>query len=177
MKRLPALVVLAAAVVLAAPIASPQSFSVELGHTTGPEQPIHFPHVKHPGALRMNCLYCHYAAEKSEVANIPAVSICIGCHKMALTDRPEIQKLTAYWNAGREPPWIHVYTLPDHVKFNHMRHVKAGLACQTCHGPVQTMQVVYRYSSLKMGWCIECHRARLKDPLYPATMDCFVCHH
>jgi cytochrome c553 len=154
-----------------------QSFSVQLGNKKGPEQPIKFPHDVHAGKLGMDCLYCHSSADKSPVANIPAVSTCMGCHKIAAADRPEIQKLTAYADSGKVIPWVEVYKLPDHVKFNHKRHVKAGIECQSCHGPVQDMKVVYQYSSLKMGWCVTCHRQNLNDPKHPASMDCLVCHH
>jgi hypothetical protein len=176
MKRLLALVVLVPALA-AASLALAQSFSVELGNRHGPAQPIRFPHDIHAGKLGMDCLYCHYGADKSPVANVPPVSTCMGCHKMAVTDRPEVQKLAGYWQRGEAIPWVHVYWLPDYVKFNHERHVKAGLSCQTCHGPVQTMKVVYRYSSLKMGWCVGCHRQHQNDPRFPASMDCLICHH
>jgi hypothetical protein len=169
-------VVLAVALA-AATTAFPQSFSVDLGNRRGPVQPIRFPHDIHAGKLGMSCLYCHYGAEKSPVANLPPVSLCMGCHKMAAVDRPEVQKLTDYWQRGEAIPWVEVHWLPDHVKFNHKRHVKAGVACQTCHGPVEKMKVVYQYSSLKMGWCVECHRQHLRDPQFPASMDCIVCHH
>ena len=33
-----------------------------------------------------------------------------------------------------------------------------GLECQDCHGPVEEMEVLYQYSELTMGWCINCHR-------------------
>jgi hypothetical protein len=92
----------------------------------------------------------------------------------------EITKLQGYWERGEEIPWVEVYRLPDYVKFNHKRHVKAGMLCQDCHGPVQEMDVVYQYPSLKMGWCLKCHRENLdnpKNPKYQATMDCLVCHH
>jgi hypothetical protein len=59
---------------------------------------------------------------------------------------------------------------PDHAKFNHKRHVKAGVACQECHGQVPEMEVVERVSSMKMGWCIDCHRQR------GTSIDCLVCH-
>jgi len=42
---------------------------------------------------------------------------------------------------------------------------------------VQEMDHVYQYSSLKMGWCVGCHRKNLNNPNYPATMDCLACHH
>lgn len=142
-----------------------------------PPQPIAFSHKTHAGKLGMNCLYCHYAADKSPIANIPAVSVCMGCHKLAMTDRPEIQKLNGYWTRGETPPWREVYRLPDYVKFNHKRHVLAGFQCQQCHGPVQTFDVQHQVPSLKMGWCITCHRKNLNNKNFPATMDCVACHH
>jgi hypothetical protein len=176
MKRaiVPAIIVLTLA---AGTAAFTQSFSVPLGVRKGPEQPIKFPHDVHAGKLGMDCLYCHYGAEKSAIANIPPMSTCMGCHKMAVTDRPEIQKLTGYFERGEAISWVEVYRLPDHVKFNHKRHVKAGIECQSCHGPVQNMKVVYQASSLKMGWCVDCHRQNLNHPERPASMDCLVCHH
>lgn len=158
-------------------VAFTQSFTTVLPARPGPEQPIKFPHDIHAGKLGINCLYCHYTAEKSPVANIPSLGTCMGCHKIAATDRPEITKLTAYWKRGEQVPWVEVYRLPDHVKFNHMRHIKAGFQCQECHGPVQTMRVLYQYPSLKMGWCVSCHRQNLNDPAKPASMDCLTCHH
>ena len=56
--------------------------------------------------------------------------------------------------------WVRVHNLPDHVYFNHSQHVVAGeLECQTCHGPVEEMGVLYQYSPLSMSWCISCHRS------------------
>ncbi len=154
-----------------------QSFSVQLGSRQGPVQPIAFSHQIHAGKLQMDCLYCHAGAAKSPIANIPPVSTCMGCHQMAMTDRPEVQKLAGYWERNEQIPWVEIHRLPDHVKFNHERHVKAGMACQSCHGPVETMDRVYQYSSLKMGWCVTCHRQNVDHPTNPATLDCLVCHH
>jgi len=177
MKRALALAIIAVSLA-GATAAFTQSFWAQLGQNKGPEQPIHFPHNIHAGKLGMDCLYCHYGAEKSPVDNIPPLSTCMGCHKIAVTDRPEIQKLTKYWDAGTPVPWVAVYHLPEHVKFNHKRHVRAGLACQQCHGPVQQMSTVYQYPSLKMGWCVSCHRANLATSTDAAAlMDCLTCHH
>ena len=96
---------------------------------------------------------------------------------MVAADKPEIVKLTGYWERGEAVQWNEVYRLPDHVKFNHKRHVKANIQCQTCHGPVQEMSVVYQYPSLKMGWCLSCHRQNLDNADHPASMDCVICHH
>src|SRR5262245_32474432 len=170
-------VILVAVTLVSATVALSQSTKIPIGGGNGPKQPIAFSHRIHAGTLQMNCLYCHYGADKSPIANIPPVSVCMGCHKLAVTDRPEIQKLTGYWNRGETPPWVEVYRLPDHVKFNHKRHVKAGVQCAECHGKVETMDVVYQYPTLKMGWCITCHRQHVDDPKFPATLDCVACHH
>jgi hypothetical protein len=176
MKRALALVIVVATLA-AATVALSQSFSVQLGSRRGPEQPIAFPHDVHAGKLGMDCLYCHTGAAKSAIANIPAVETCMGCHKIAVSDRPEIQKLAHAWEKGEPIQWVEVYRLPDHVKFNHKRHVQAGFACQTCHGPVQEMPRVYQFSSLKMGWCVTCHRENVDHPEHEAPMDCLACHH
>ena len=55
--------------------------------------------------------------------------------------------------------WIKIHNLPDHVYFNHSQHVKVGqIQCQRCHGPIETMDEVYQFAPLSMGWCINCHR-------------------
>ena len=54
---------------------------------------------------------------------------------------------------------MRIHNLPDHAYFNHAQHVTVGkVACQNCHGPVQTMDEVHQFSPLSMGWCINCHR-------------------
>jgi cytochrome c7-like protein len=176
MKRALALA-LVAITLAAATAALSQSTLIPIGGGKGPQQPIAFSHQIHAGKLAMNCLYCHYGADKSPIANLPPVGVCMGCHKLAMTDRPEVQKLAAYWERGEVVPWVEVYRLPDHVKFNHKRHVKAGVQCAECHGQVDSMAVLVQYPSLKMGWCITCHRKKLNDPKFPATLDCVSCHH
>jgi hypothetical protein len=140
----------------------------------GPQQPIAFPHPVHVQRLGMNCLYCHYTANKSADAGLPAVSTCMGCHTIIGPQRPasdvgeartstELQKLHRYADvaaAGRNArpiPWERVHKVPDYVSFPHMRHVNAGVTCQACHGDVQNMNRVYQYASLNMGWCVRCH--------------------
>jgi hypothetical protein len=140
----------------------------------GPAQPIAFPHPVHVQKLGMNCLYCHYAANKSPDPGLPAVSTCMGCHTIIGPPRPasdigpartsaELQKLQRYADltgGGRNAkpiPWERIHKVPDYVNFPHMRHVNAGVTCQACHGDVQNMSRVYQYSSLNMGWCVRCH--------------------
>ena len=54
-------------------------------------------------------------------------------------------------------PWVRIHKLPEYVHFPHMRHVNAGVTCQTCHGQIQKMDRVYQFASLNMGWCVSCH--------------------
>lgn len=146
-----------------------------------PEQPIPFSHQLHAGTMRIQCLYCHAGAEKSRVAGVPAVEVCMGCHRVTRTDRPAIQKLTKIYESGQPLPWKRVHTLPAHVFFDHRPHVHAGIACQTCHGEVQDMPVVTREMGMRMGNCLGCHR----DPRAALPRDsgiqrgpehCTACH-
>jgi hypothetical protein len=176
-----------------------------------PLQPVDFPHPRHVQLLGMNCLYCHYAANKSFDPGLPAVGTCMGCHNIIGPQRPAangqparrsaaLDSLLRYAPVGdvekwKPIPWIRIHKLPEYVHFPHVRHVNAGVTCQTCHGPVQTMMRVYQYSSLNMGWCITCHvnGYKLADglraagatptaedealPPKKARYDCSVCHY
>jgi hypothetical protein len=127
-----------------------------------PTQPINFPHPRHAGdvkagGLGMNCLYCHNTANKSKDVGMPAVNTCMGCHTIVGAQKPEIQKLKKYADEKRPIPWVRIHKVPEYVHFPHVRHVNAGVTCQTCHGQVQKMEQVYQYASLNMGWCVNCH--------------------
>lgn len=145
------------------------------------EQPIAFPHDLHAGVNKIPCLYCHSSADISQDAGIPSVQVCAGCHMpgqqpgnaqpLVRGDRPGVQLLARYYNEGLPIPWARIHDLPDHVRFPHMMHVNAGLQCQQCHGPVETMEEVEQVASLRMGWCVECHEAR------NVRKDCTVCHY
>ena len=54
--------------------------------------------------------------------------------------------------------WNKVTNLPDFVYFDHRPHVTRGVACQQCHGPVETMEEVRQEQTLNMGYCVNCHR-------------------
>ena len=138
----------------------------KLGRSRGyqPEQPIKFSHKLHAGINQINCLYCHSGAEKSKHAMIPSPNVCMNCHKGVQAGESEegteqIAKLTKYYEEKKPIEWVKIHNLPDHVYFNHSQHVAVGkVACQTCHGPVEQMEEVYQFTSLSMGWCINCHR-------------------
>ncbi|MEJ7660949.1 MAG: cytochrome c3 family protein [Hymenobacter sp.] len=132
-----------------------------VGLTQGyqPTQPIAFSHKIHAGENQINCAYCHTSVYKSKSANIPSANICMNCHSQIKTESPEIKKI--YRAIERKQPiqWVRIHNLPDLAYFNHSQHTQVGgVQCQTCHGPIQNMEVVYQYSALTMGWCINCHR-------------------
>jgi len=77
--------------------------------------------------------------------------------------------------------WKQVHRLPDFAYFDHRAHVAAGVSCQTCHGPVETMERVRQHLNLSMGWCVNCHRDAAVNgwggkPVAPST-DCTACHY
>ena len=151
-----------------------------------PEQPIAFSHALHAGENQVDCNYCHSSARHSKHSGIPSANVCMNCHMYVdgseITDAsgnlkydgessPEIAKIYAaigwdgenreYIEDYEERPikWVRIHNLPDLVYFNHSQHVNVGkLECQECHGPVETMEEMYQYSELTMGWCINCHR-------------------
>ena len=150
-----------------------------------PVQPIHYSHRIHAGENAIDCKYCHSSARVSKHSGIPSLNICMNCHKSigevaaetqaeglseyGVDYNKEIQKLyeAVGWDEGTQAytgdtkpvEWIRIHNLPDFAYFNHSQHVMvAGVECQTCHGPVEEMEVMYQYSPLTMGWCINCHR-------------------
>jgi hypothetical protein len=167
-----------------------------------PVQPIEYSHRLHAGELQIQCLYCHSAAEKGRHAGIPSANVCMNCHKFVTATlgairaedeaakaekravrkvaSAEIDKLLGAVGTGTPIAWTRVHNLPDFVYFDHRAHVHAGVACQTCHGPVETMERVRQVATLNMGWCVNCHRDANRDGIAGkpahASIDCATCH-
>jgi cytochrome c551/c552 len=167
--------------------------AIGLGRQQGyqPAQPIFYSHRVHAGINQISCLYCHSNALLSKHATVPPLNVCMNCHaaineyikgpKLFREDgsevdgTAEIQKL--YSHVGYDPKtstyhtenatpveWVKIHNLPDHVFFSHSQHTAAGkVQCQTCHGPIQTMDEVHQFAPLSMGWCINCHRTTKVD--------------
>lgn len=138
-------------------------YSVGIQQGYAPKQPIAFSHKIHAGDNEIDCNYCHTGAMNSKNANIPSLNICMNCHNQiksgAVTGDVEIAKLVNAYNNNEPIEWVRIHNLPDLAYFNHSQHVNvAGLQCQTCHGPIEEMDVVRQHSLLTMGWCIDCHR-------------------
>jgi hypothetical protein len=178
-----------------------------------PEQPIAFSHRLHAGDLQISCVYCHYGAERSRQAGVPAANICMTCHRFVTASQkamipeilearkanrtpkpvisPELQKLyDSLGLDGRLEPdpsktpkpinWVKVHNLPAYACFDHRAHVNAGVACQRCHGPVETMDRLRQVSDLSMGWCVNCHRESQRTGVdghsVRPSIDCTTCH-
>ncbi|MCO6499161.1 MAG: c-type cytochrome [Vicingus serpentipes] len=159
------------------------AFTIGVHQGYKPEQPIKFSHKIHAGDDKIDCNYCHSSARHSKTSGIPSLNVCMNCHKFIdgshgktfvyngeeYSMEEEIQKIYKHLDYdpktqkyGDNPTpvkWIKVHNLPDHVYYSHSQHVTAGKQkCQTCHGPVEEMDVLEQYSPLTMKWCIECHQ-------------------
>ena len=158
-----------------------------------PVQPIHYSHKIHSGDNKIDCNYCHSSARVSKHSGIPSLNISMNCHKSIYEYNGEtteeyskefydgeIKKLykavgwddeaQEYTGVTYPVKWVRIHNLPDFAYFNHSQHVSvAGIDCQTCHGPVEEMEIMYQHSPLTMGWCINCHRetnVNIKDNEY-----------
>jgi hypothetical protein len=141
------------------------------GNANPVKQPIAFSHAHHVGEVGIDCQFCHAYARRGPVAGIPSVQRCAGCHEVVLSERPEIVKVLTYWKNEEPIPWVRVHDLPDHVRFSHKPHIRAGVNCSDCHGDVETMEAAVQVESLSMGWCLDCHKER------EASRDCLICHY
>jgi cytochrome c551/c552 len=172
-------------------------YMMQIGVDQGyqPVQPIHYSHKIHAGDNGIDCKYCHSSARTSKHSGIPSLNVCMNCHKSIYEVAPETQtegaaigvdynaEIKKLYNAvgwddteqkytGESQPvkWVRIHNLPDFVYFNHSQHVTvAGVECQTCHGPIQEMEVVSQFAPLTMGWCIDCHRTtdvKIQDNAY-----------
>lgn len=161
-------------------------YMMQIGIDKGyaPIQPIHYSHKIHAGDNQIDCKYCHSSARTSKTAGIPSLNVCMNCHENISEYNgdedlangytkdfytAEIQKLyeAVGWDPNtreysKEPKpvkWVRIHNLPDFVYFNHSQHVSvAGLECQTCHGEVESMEIMEQHATLSMGWCVDCHR-------------------
>ena len=139
-------------------------------------------HNHHAGDNKIDCKYCHSSARVSKASGIPSLNVCMNCHKTIYEYKGEttteynkefydgeIKKLytavgwddanQAYTGETQAVKWVRIHNLPDFAYFNHSQHVTvAGIECQTCHGPVEEMEIMYQFAPLTMGWCINCHK-------------------
>ena len=126
-------------------------------------QPVPFSHQHHYAGLGIDCRYCHTSVEVSGFAGIPPTKTCMNCHSQIWTNAKLLEPVRASYKSGESLQWTRVNQLPDFVYFNHSIHISKGVGCNTCHGPVDQMPLMYQQESLQMEWCLSCHRAPEKN--------------
>lgn len=139
------------------------------------------------------CMTCHRFVTAPQKDMLPEL---LEARKAKRTPKPivspELQKLydALGLNDKLEPDpkkkpipiaWVKVHNLPAYACFDHQSHVRAGVTCERCHGPVETMERIRQVSDLSMGWCVNCHREAGQSgldgkPVRPST-DCATCHY
>jgi hypothetical protein len=127
-----------------------------VGYT--PDQPINFSHKLHAGEMGIDCKYCHNAVDKSRHAMVPSASTCMNCHTIARKDKPEIKKLTKYYEEGKPIEWKRIHKVPQYAYFNHSVHVNKGIDCKSCHGEITNMEKVGQVHAFNMNSCLNCHK-------------------
>ena len=139
-----------------------------------PEQPVPYSHALHVGQLGIDCRYCHNTVENAAHAAIPPTQTCMNCHSMVRKNSEKLIPVLTSYATGMPVEWIRVHDLPDYVYFNHSAHVRRGIGCVSCHGRIDTMEVVYQAEPLSMGWCLDCHRnpeSHLRPVDYVTELD------
>ena len=145
-------------------------FYVWPARNIGPEQPIPFSHRVHSGVKAIQCQFCHPYVGRSIHPGLPPVEKCLYCHNYIIANHPWIQKEHDYFNTRTPTPWKKVFYVPEHVLFNHQRHIKKNVECAICHGQIETMDRIPA-KRFKMKFCIECHKKN------NANLGCWLaCH-
>jgi len=122
-------------------------------------QPVPFSHQHHVAGAGIDCRYCHTSVETSDFAGIPPTRTCMNCHTQIWAGAPMLEPVRESYRTGKSLVWTRVNDLPDFVYFDHSIHINKGVGCNTCHGPVDRMPLMYNYASLQMEWCLDCHRS------------------
>ena len=132
-----------------------------------PKQPVAYSHALHAGELKMDCRYCHVTVEQGAMAGVPPTQTCMNCHAQVKKGSEKLKPIYDSWNDGNgttSVEWVRIHKLPDYAYFNHSAHMgfgvgdkRAAIGCETCHGRIDTMEVVRQVQPLSMSWCIECH--------------------
>ena len=129
------------------------------GVNVAPPQPVELSHRHHVGDDGIDCRYCHTSVEVSSYAGIPSTETCMTCHSVLFSTSPALELVRTSYQTDTSIRWQRVHELPKYVFFHHGIHISKGIGCSSCHGRVDTMPLVWRVATLRMDWCLECHRA------------------
>ncbi len=122
------------------------------------EQQVPFSHDHHTAAMGIDCRYCHTSVERGAIAGVPPTATCMNCHSQIWAQSPMLEPVRESFDNGTPLEWVRVHDLPDFVYFDHSAHVNKGVGCVSCHGRVDEMPLMKRANTLKMNWCLDCHR-------------------
>lgn len=123
------------------------------------QQPVPFSHKHHVSELGIDCRYCHSTVETSAFAGIPPTHTCMTCHSQIWSSADMLEPVRASYRTNQSLAWTRVNSVPDFVYFDHSIHVRKGVGCTTCHGPIGEMPLTWRAETLYMRWCLDCHRS------------------
>ena len=89
----------------------------------------------------------------------------MNCHAQVKKDSPKLELVRKSWAGGKGDesiPWVRIHKLPDFAYFDHSAHLgvgfgenRAAVGCESCHGRIDTMEVVAQNQPLSMAWCID----------------------
>jgi hypothetical protein len=137
-------------------------YNTDVGYM--PKQPIAYSHKLHAGEMQMDCRYCHAYVERGPHAGVPPTQTCMNCHSQVKKDSPLLAPLRESWTNNTPVQWKRIHKLPDFSYFDHSAHMgfgtgenRAAIGCETCHGRIDSMEVVKQVQPLSMSWCLECH--------------------
>ncbi len=146
--------------------------------TTPSAQPVAFSHKTHTDK-GIDCLYCHSNASRGQVASIPSVEKCMGCHQVVTPQDPrakaEVEKIRDAWARGVPLRWEKKFDQPDFVYFSHGPHIRAHIQCEDCHGDVGSQDMPKADYHITMGFCLNCHLDQSPDKV-AKLRDCATCH-
>jgi hypothetical protein len=148
------------AIVIAILVFFVRSPFTRVGAVTGVaiEQPVRFNHELHSGVVNIDCQFCHVSAEKTPYGGIPDTHTCMTCHSQIATYSELLEPIRESYANNTPVVWNKVHDIANHVYFNHSIHVNKGVGCETCHGRVDQMPIVWRQEVMTMNWCLDCHQ-------------------
>jgi hypothetical protein len=144
--------------------------SAETTSSAPPVQPLPYSHRKHI-SFGMKCKDCHTNPDPGSQMSFPPTELCMNCHITIAKEKPAIKKLAEFAKSKQRIPWVRVYAVPSFVYWSHRTHLEADLKCETCHGPVEQMDMVAQVTNVTtMAGCVKCHLEK------EASTGCQTCH-
>jgi hypothetical protein len=127
-------------------------------HIHPPAQPVPFSHKHHVGGLGIDCRYCHTSVAEGPRAGLPPTHTCMTCHSQIWTNAPMLAPVRRSLADNTSLAWHRVARIPQYAYFRHDIHIAKGVGCETCHGRVDRMPLMFEAMPFTMEFCLDCHR-------------------